>query len=84
MTEISQNPDQLKEILKSAIAELIRDNRQEVSEFLALITSVLAPNLNFHYIKMVVIGPNRTIHLCGKYSNKDIKKCDFLIRKFID
>jgi dsDNA-binding SOS-regulon protein len=35
MSEITLNPDQLKEILKSAIVELIRDNREEVSEFLA-------------------------------------------------
>lgn len=35
MSEITINPDQLKEILKSAIIELIRDNRKEVSEFLA-------------------------------------------------
>ncbi|MEA5602387.1 hypothetical protein [Nostoc sp. UHCC 0252] len=35
MSEITINPDQLKEILKSAIVELIRDNRKEVSEFLA-------------------------------------------------
>lgn len=31
----SLKPDQFKEILKSAIIELLRDNRQEVSEFLA-------------------------------------------------
>lgn len=35
MSEITLNPDQLKEILKSAIVELLRDNREEVSEFLA-------------------------------------------------
>jgi dsDNA-binding SOS-regulon protein len=35
MSEITLNPDQLKEILKSAIIELLRDNREEVSEFLA-------------------------------------------------
>jgi len=35
MSEIILNPDQLKEILKSAIIELLRDNREEVSEFLA-------------------------------------------------
>jgi hypothetical protein len=35
MSDITLNPDQLKDILKSAIVELIRDNRQEVSEFLA-------------------------------------------------
>lgn len=35
MSEITLNPDQLKEILKSAIIELLWDNREEVSEFLA-------------------------------------------------
>ncbi len=35
MSEITLNPDQLKEVLKSAIIELLRDNREEVSEFLA-------------------------------------------------
>jgi dsDNA-binding SOS-regulon protein len=35
MSEITLNPDQLKEILKNAIIELLRDNREEVSEFLA-------------------------------------------------
>jgi hypothetical protein len=35
MSEIILNPDQVKEILKSAIIELLRDNREEVSEFLA-------------------------------------------------
>ncbi len=35
MSEITLNSDQLKEILKSAIIELLRDNREEVSEFLA-------------------------------------------------
>ncbi|NEQ68190.1 MAG: hypothetical protein F6K21_22345 [Symploca sp. SIO2D2] len=35
MSEITLNPDQLKEIMKSAIIELLRDNREEVSEFLA-------------------------------------------------
>lgn len=35
MPEITLNTDQLKEILKSAIIELLRDNREEVSEFLA-------------------------------------------------
>ena len=34
MSEITLNPDQLKEILKSAIVELLRENRGEVSEFL--------------------------------------------------
>ncbi|NET59348.1 MAG: hypothetical protein F6K47_25360 [Symploca sp. SIO2E6] len=35
MSELTLNPDQLKEIMKSAIIELLRDNREEVSEFLA-------------------------------------------------
>jgi dsDNA-binding SOS-regulon protein len=35
MSKITLNPDQLKEILKSAIIELLRDNREEVSDFLA-------------------------------------------------
>jgi hypothetical protein len=34
MTDITLDSDQLKELLKTAIVELIRDNRQEVSEFL--------------------------------------------------
>ncbi|MEH2000867.1 MAG: hypothetical protein V7L00_19330 [Nostoc sp.] len=42
MSEITINPDQLKEILKSAIAELIRDNRKEVSEFMAEIIEDVA------------------------------------------
>jgi len=42
MSEITLNPDQLKEILKLAIVELIRDNRQEVSEFLAEIIEDVA------------------------------------------
>lgn len=42
MSEITINPDQLKEILKSAIVELIRDNRKEVSEFLAEIIEDVA------------------------------------------
>ena len=35
MSEITLNPDQLKEILKSVIVELLRENREEVSNFLA-------------------------------------------------
>ena len=35
MSEITLNPEQLKEILKSAIVELLRDNREEFSELLA-------------------------------------------------
>jgi hypothetical protein len=42
MSEITLNPDQLKDILKSAIVELIRDNRKEVSEFLAEIIEDVA------------------------------------------
>ena len=42
MSEITLNPDQLKDILKSAIVELMRDNRKEVSEFLAEVIEDLA------------------------------------------
>lgn len=42
MSEITLNPDQLKEILKSAIVELLRDNREEVSEFLTEIIEDVA------------------------------------------
>jgi hypothetical protein len=35
MSEITLNSDQLKDLLKSAIVELLRENRAEVSEFLA-------------------------------------------------
>ena len=42
MSEITINPDQRKEILKSAIVELIHDNRKEVSEFLAEIIEDVA------------------------------------------
>ena len=35
MSEITLNPEQLKEILKSAIVELVRDNREEFSELIA-------------------------------------------------
>lgn len=42
MSEIILNSDQLKEIFKSVIFELIRDNRQEVSEFLAEIIEDVA------------------------------------------
>lgn len=42
MSEIALNADQLKELLKSAIVELIRDNREEVSEFLAEIIEDIA------------------------------------------
>jgi dsDNA-binding SOS-regulon protein len=42
MSEIILNSDQLKEILKSAIVELVRDNREEVSKFLAEILEDMA------------------------------------------
>jgi hypothetical protein len=35
MSETTLNPTQLKELFKSAVVELLRDNREEVSEFLA-------------------------------------------------
>jgi hypothetical protein len=42
MSEITVNPEQLKEIIKSAIAELLRENREEVSDFLAEIIEDVA------------------------------------------
>lgn len=42
MSKITLNPEQIKEILKSAIIELIRDNHEEVSEFLAEIIEDIA------------------------------------------
>ncbi|MEH2084096.1 MAG: hypothetical protein V7K89_30250 [Nostoc sp.] len=42
MSEITINPEQLKEIFKSAIVELIRDNRKEVSEFMTEIIEDVA------------------------------------------
>ncbi len=42
MSEITLNQEQLKEIFKSVIVELIRDNREEVSEFLAEIIEDIA------------------------------------------
>lgn len=42
MSEITLNPEQLKEILKSAIAELLRENREEFSNFLAEIIEDVA------------------------------------------
>jgi hypothetical protein len=42
MSEITLNPDQLKDILKSAIVELIRNNHKEVSEFLAEVLEDMA------------------------------------------
>jgi hypothetical protein len=38
MSEITLNPEQLKELLKSAIVELLRDNREE---FYALLAEVI-------------------------------------------
>lgn len=35
MSEITLNSDQLKEVLKSAIVELLQENQKEVSDFLA-------------------------------------------------
>ncbi len=42
MADITLDSDQLKELLKMAIVELIRDNRQEVSEFLTEIIEDIA------------------------------------------
>lgn len=42
MPEITLDSERLKEILKSAIVELIRENREEVSEFLAEIIEDIA------------------------------------------
>lgn len=42
MSEITLDTDQLKELLKLAIVELIRDNRQEVSELLSEIIEDMA------------------------------------------
>lgn len=42
MSEMTLNQEQLKEILKTAIVELIRDNREEISEFLAEIIEDVA------------------------------------------
>lgn len=35
MSDVTLNLEQLKEIIKSAIVELVRDNREEFSELLA-------------------------------------------------
>ena len=35
MSKITLDPDQLKEILKSAVVELLREDQKEVSDFLA-------------------------------------------------
>lgn len=42
MSEITINSEQLKEVLKSAIVELMRENRAEVSDFLAEIIEDVA------------------------------------------
>jgi len=42
MSEIMSNPEQLKELLKSAMLELIQNNRQEVSQFLMEILEDIA------------------------------------------
>lgn len=42
MSEITLNSEQLKKILKIAIVELLRENREEVSDFLAEIIEDVA------------------------------------------
>ena len=42
MSEITLKPEQLKAVLKSAIVELLYENRQEVSEFIAEIIEDVA------------------------------------------
>jgi hypothetical protein len=42
MSDIALNPDQLKEILKSIIIELLRDSREEFSELLAEVIEDIA------------------------------------------
>jgi hypothetical protein len=42
MSDTTLNPNQLKELLKSAIVELLRDNREEVSDFLTEIIEDIA------------------------------------------
>jgi hypothetical protein len=42
MSEITLNTEQLKEILKSAIVELLRENREEVSDLLVEIIEDVA------------------------------------------
>ncbi len=42
MSEITLNPAQLKEVLKSALVELLRENWEEVSNFLAEIIEDVA------------------------------------------
>ena len=42
MSEITLNPDQLKEILKNIIVELLSENREEVSDFLSEVIEDIA------------------------------------------
>lgn len=42
MSETALNPDQLKEIVKTAIVELLQDNQEEVSDFLTDIIEDIA------------------------------------------
>ena len=42
MSEITLNQDQLKEIFKNAIVELLSENREEVSDFLSEIIEDVA------------------------------------------
>ncbi len=42
MSKMTFNQEQLKEILKTAIVELIRENHEEISEFLAEIIEDMA------------------------------------------
>ena len=42
MADITLNPDSLKEILKSAIVELMSENRAEVSNFMAEVMEDIA------------------------------------------
>lgn len=48
MSDMMLNPEQLKEILKSAIVELLQDNREEFSELLAeVIEDMAMERINF-------------------------------------
>ncbi|MEO1209018.1 MAG: hypothetical protein AAFX78_05680 [Cyanobacteria bacterium J06638_20] len=51
MSEITLDTDQFKELLKLAIVELIRDNRQEVSEFLSEIIEDVAMERAIEWMK---------------------------------
>lgn len=58
MSEITLNPDQLKEILKSAIIELLRENRGEVLDLLSEIIEDIARDFvglikNYFYLSAV-------------------------------